>query len=110
MAPLVDTRAIIIDVRRNGGGATESEVYLASYFLDPTKPVIVSRLIWRNPDTETFRTEDFPNTATPFFYKDKPVYVLTSQNTFSGGATCPCHPCHRPASHAYAPPHPPAPA
>ena len=85
MAPLADTRALIIDIRRNGGGSPDSEVYLASYFLDPAKPVIVSRFISRTPDTETFATREFPNTATPFYYAGKPVYVLTSQYTFSGG-------------------------
>ena len=85
MAALVDTRGIIIDVRRNGGGTLVSEVYLASYFLDPARPVTVSRIIWRNPDTETFRTEDFQSSRTPFHYAGKPVYVLTSERTFSGG-------------------------
>jgi hypothetical protein len=89
MATLADTRGLIIDVRRNGGGAPISEVYLASYFLDPAKPVIVSRIIWRNPDSETFRTEDFSNSATPFHYAGKPVFVLTSQRTFSGGEALP---------------------
>lgn len=89
MAPLAGTRALIIDVRRNGGGTPTSVVYLASYFLDPAKPVVVSRFISRNPDTETFRTDEFPNVATPFFYKGKPVYVLTSHYTFSGGEGLP---------------------
>ena len=85
MAALADTRALIIDVRRNGGGTPQAEVYLASYLLDPAKPVAVNRFVWRNPGTETFRTEEFMSSPTPFWYRDKPVYVLTSARTFSGG-------------------------
>jgi hypothetical protein len=85
MASLADTRALIIDLRRNPGGTPHAEVYLASYFLDPAKAVAVNRIVWRNPGTETFRTDDFMSSPTPYWYRDKPVYVLTSARTFSGG-------------------------
>jgi peptidase S41-like protein len=85
MAPLKDTRALILDLRRNGGGAPAAEVYLASYFVDPAKPVAVNKFISRNPGTDTFRTEEFKSSPTPYFYGGKPVYVLTSGSTFSGG-------------------------
>ena len=85
MAALADTRALIVDVRRNGGGAPEAEVYLASYFLDPAKPIVVNKFVSRVPNTETFRTREFTSSPTPYWYRGKPVYVLTSAATFSGG-------------------------
>jgi hypothetical protein len=85
MAGLADTRALIIDLRRNGGGAPEAEVYLASYFIDPGKPVVVNTFVSRVPNTETFNTREFTSSPTPYWYRDKPVYVLTSARTFSGG-------------------------
>jgi hypothetical protein len=85
MAALEDTRALIIDLRRNGGGTPMAEVYLTSFLLDPAKPVAVNKFVWRNPGTETFRTEEFMSSPTPYWYRDKPVYVLTSARTFSGG-------------------------
>jgi hypothetical protein len=72
-------------LRRNGGGTPQAEVYLTSYLLDPAKPIAVNRFVWRNPGTETFRTEDFMSSPTPYWYRGKPVYVLTSAQTFSGG-------------------------
>ena len=85
MGALADTGALIVDLRRNGGGAPESEVYLASYFVNPAKSVMVNKFFWRNPGTETFRTDEFMSTPTPYWYGGKPVYVLTSARTFSGG-------------------------
>ena len=85
MAALADARALIVDLRRNGGGTPQAEVYLTSYLLDPAKPIAVNRFVWRNPGTETFRTEEFMSSPTPYWYRDKPVYVLTSARTFSGG-------------------------
>jgi catechol 2,3-dioxygenase-like lactoylglutathione lyase family enzyme len=85
MVALRDTRALIIDARRHGGGTPTSEAYLASYLLEAGRRVEVNRFIWRNPGTETFRTEEFWSSPTPFSYAGKPVYVLTSSFTFSGG-------------------------
>lgn len=85
MAALADTRALIIDVRRNGGGSPVSVAHLVSYFLDSEEPVHINSFIWRNPGTETFRTEEFWSTPTAFSYAGKPVFVLTSSRTFSGG-------------------------
>jgi C-terminal processing protease CtpA/Prc len=86
MAPLRDSRALIIDMRRNGGGSPVGVSYLVSYFLDAgAEPVKINEFVWRNPGTETFRTEEFWSTPTPFSYAGKPVYVLTSNQTFSGG-------------------------
>jgi peptidase S41-like protein len=85
MAPLQKTRALIVDVRRNGGGSPEAVSYLVSYFLRSGEPVHINTFINRNPGTETFRSTDFFSKTTPFSYAGKPVYVLTSVRTFSGG-------------------------
>ena len=85
MAALQKTRALIVDVRRNGGGSPESVSYLVSYFLRSSMPVHINTFINRNPGTETFRSTDFFSEPTPFSYAGKPVYVLTSVRTFSGG-------------------------
>jgi hypothetical protein len=85
MAALADTRALIIDVRRNGGGSPVSVAYLVSYFLAGEAPVHVNSFVFRNPGTETYRTEEFWSSPTPFSYAGKPVYVLSSPFTFSGG-------------------------
>jgi hypothetical protein len=47
--------------------------------------VHINTFINRNPGTETFRSTDFFSKTTPFSYAGKPVYVLTSVRTFSGG-------------------------
>ena len=85
MTALQNTRALIVDVRRNGGGSPVSVAYLVSYFLPPGERVHVNTFINRNPGTDTFRLQDFWSEATPFSYIGKPVFVLTSGRTFSGG-------------------------
>ncbi|HEX6993388.1 MAG TPA: S41 family peptidase [Gammaproteobacteria bacterium] len=85
MAPLADTDALIIDVRRNGGGSPVSVAHLVSYFIEGDEPVHINSFVWRNPGTETFRREEFWSTTPAFSYAGKPVYVLTSGATFSGG-------------------------
>jgi hypothetical protein len=85
MAALQKTRALIVDVRRNGGGSPVTVSYLVSYFLPSGERVHINSFINRNPGTETFRTQDFWSEATPFSYAGKPVFVLSSVSTFSGG-------------------------
>jgi Peptidase family S41/N-terminal domain of Peptidase_S41 in eukaryotic IRBP len=85
MAALQKTRALIVDVRRNGGGSPVSVSRLVSYFLRSGERVHINTFINRNPGTETFRSQDFWSETTPFSYAGKPVFVLTSLRTFSGG-------------------------
>ncbi|OLB67490.1 MAG: hypothetical protein AUI86_06080 [Gemmatimonadetes bacterium 13_1_40CM_3_66_12] len=76
------TEALIIDVRRNGGGSPVMVAQVSSYLFGPDS-VHLNSLYWRPAN----RTDDFytraevPGTR---YGPDKPVYVLTSRNTFSG--------------------------
>lgn len=86
MASVSDTRALIIDDRRNGGGSPDSVAYLVSFFLDPAKPPMkINDFTNRTPNTRDFTTRSQMSVATPTSYRGKPVYVLTSARTFSGG-------------------------
>jgi hypothetical protein len=86
MAAVGDTTALIIDIRRNGGGSPESVAYLVSFFLDPAKPPMkINDFINRTPNTKDFTTRAQMSVATPTSYRGKRLYVLTSPRTFSGG-------------------------
>src|SRR5690348_6277380 len=85
MQAVSGTDALIIDMRRNGGGSPEAVAYLCSFLFDPAKPVHLNDLIWRNKGTETYRTQTFFTGATPSHYLGKPVILITSHFTFSGG-------------------------
>jgi hypothetical protein len=78
---LANTEALIIDLRRNGGGSPHSVALLCSYFFDK-KPVHLNSLYWRKGDrTDEFWTlEELAGKR----YLGKDVYVLTSSRTFSG--------------------------
>jgi hypothetical protein len=84
MAALQKTRALIVDVRRNGGGSPVSASRLVSYFLRSGERVHINTFINRNPGTETFRSQDFWSETTPFSYAGKPVFVLTSGRDILG--------------------------
>jgi retinol-binding protein 3 len=82
MTFLANTDALIIDLRRNGGGSPQGVALLCSYLFDADKPVLLNTLYWRRGD----RTDEFwtvKDLAGPR-YVGKDVYVLTSSRTFSG--------------------------
>ena len=77
---LATADAIIIDLRKNGGGDPAMVQYLCSYFFD--QKVHLNSLYWREGDT----TEEFWTLAQVGGQKlpDVPLFVLTSPRTFSG--------------------------
>lgn len=81
MSQLADTDALIVDLRRNGGGSPHRVAALSSYLFE--QPTHLNSLYWREGD----RTDDFWTTKSvkgKRFGQSKPVYVLTSKRTFSG--------------------------
>jgi Peptidase family S41/N-terminal domain of Peptidase_S41 in eukaryotic IRBP len=76
------TYALIIDMRRNGGGSPGGVTVWCSYLL-PENPVHLNDIF----HADTGETRQF--WSLPYLpgsrYLDKPVYVLTSSRTFSGG-------------------------
>ena len=81
MAFLADTDALIVDVRRNGGGDPETVALLSSYLFD--QRTHLNDLYWRERGrTDEFWTRD--EVKGRRYGQQKPVYVLTSARTFSG--------------------------
>jgi retinol-binding protein 3 len=83
MSFLANTDALIIDLRRNGGGDPIAAEALEGYFFDSQQPI--TSLMWRDPKTGTTREMQqytAPTVPGPLYLK-KPVYVLTSSRTFS---------------------------
>lgn len=79
---LGNTDALIIDLRRNGGGSPFMVAHVSSYLFG-AEPVHLNSLYWRpgNRTDDFYTKRDIPGTR---YGPDKPVYVLTSRNTFSG--------------------------
>jgi hypothetical protein len=78
---LANTDALIIDLRKNGGGNPKSVALLCSYFFGE-EPVHLNSLYWRTGD----RTEEFwtLKQVDGKRYLNKDLYILTSNRTFSG--------------------------
>jgi hypothetical protein len=83
MAGLAGSRALIIDIRRNGGGSPDGVAYLVSFLVAPGRPI--NDIVARVEKTNDFKRESFRSVPTPVSFAKVPVYVLTSKDTFSGG-------------------------
>jgi C-terminal processing protease CtpA/Prc len=82
---LQNSDALIIDLRKNGGGSPSMVAYICSYLFDEN-PVHLNDLYFR-PADETRQFWTLPSLPSPK-YLNKPVYVLTSNRTFSGAEEC----------------------
>lgn len=78
---LRNTDALIIDLRGNGGGTPETVAYYMSY-LSEGAPYIVLRVQDRRGGVIESKTTDLGDRS---YGAKKPVYLLTSKFTFSGG-------------------------
>jgi hypothetical protein len=85
MTALKGSKALIIDVRRNGGGDPAAVSYLSSFLVPPGKPTLLNEIVRRVPDTTNFERIPMMSSPTPVNFAGLPVYVLTSAQTFSGG-------------------------
>lgn len=82
MTFVASTDALIVDLRFNGGGEPAMIAFLQSYLFD--EPTHLNDIWTRH----TNKTEEWWTSKTVSgrrFGGKKPVYVLTSKNTFSGG-------------------------
>jgi len=77
---LAHTDALIIDVRKNGGGDPSMVALVSSYLFGP-EPVHLNDLYFR-PEDSTHQWWTLPHVPGRR-YEGKPVYVLASRRTFS---------------------------
>jgi hypothetical protein len=84
MTLLSGTDALILDLRRNGGGEPETVAYLMSHFFAPGDERHLNDLYFRAGD----KTRQYWTSSNVGPHYTRPVYVLTSARTFSGGEEC----------------------
>ena len=76
------THALIVDLRRNRGGAPDGAVFWTSYFFPDGETHLNSIYEGATGHTRQFWSHAWlPGER----YLDRPVYLLTSESTFSGG-------------------------
>lgn len=83
MTLLASTDALIIDLRHNHGGEPATVALIVSYLYDEAAEVHINDIYSRPTDTtrQYWNVAGLPGPR----YAGKPVYVLTSGETFSGG-------------------------
>jgi retinol-binding protein 3 len=74
--------SIIFDLRRNGGGDPNAVALISSYLFEPSESVHLNSLYSR-PRDETTEYWTHANIDTTLAMPDTPIYVLTSNQTFS---------------------------
>jgi C-terminal processing protease CtpA/Prc len=83
MTLVADTDVLILDVRRNHGGAPGTVSLLCTYLFGAgPQQTHLNSIRYRSGKTQQFWT--LPFAPGPRFGPDKPIYVLTSATTFSG--------------------------
>lgn len=75
---LADTDALVVDLRKSGGGHPGMVTYLASYFFSG-EPFLLNRIEWRNParTLELWTHAELPAPR----YTGREVFLLTSHST-----------------------------
>jgi hypothetical protein len=81
MRMLRHSDALIIDLRENGGGAPDSAVYLLSHFIGKAGDLLFE-IIARSGEKQLYVTEPL---GEPLPFLTRPLFVLTSSQTFSAG-------------------------
>ena len=82
MSQVADADAVIFDLRNNGGGSPDTVALILSYVFD--KPTHINSMYFR----DTGKTEESwtrSDVKGKRFGGKKPVFVVTSNRTFSGG-------------------------
>lgn len=77
---LSDSWAMILDLRHNGGGTSDTPAYLLSYFFE-RPPFLLNRMVWRRQPEE--RIETTRNIVGQSYGESRPLIVATSSKTFS---------------------------
>ncbi len=77
---LFGAKAIILDLRRNGGGNSKILPLFLSYFVGPRPTHFATQFTpWKNEKTELYTLDEVSGTR----FLDKPIYILISGTTFS---------------------------
>jgi retinol-binding protein 3 len=82
MDSLATARSLIIDLRHNNGGSPQMISYIASYLFDERTHL---NDLWERPSGRTVEFWTRDSVPGRRFGGKKPIYVLTSSRTFSGG-------------------------